>query len=144
MPAERSAHPESCWFSVTDPGREAPQAFPHAVGTRMSNTALVRVLLVAICCAGVSQARGDDAQKEFAAASDQYSAQHWEQAVQAFRHFAEQYPDNQQRGQARLLVGEALVQQGKFAEGYATLIDLIADHPKGAIAKQALFRAAEA
>lgn len=110
----------------------------------MSSAANRLLLFVAFCCVGVSQVQAGEAEDQFAAAADQYVAKHWDQAAEKFHQFAIDNPNHPKHAQAMLFAGESLVQQGRNAEAYPLLVDLLAEQPTGPIAKQALFRAAEA
>ena len=105
----------------------------------------IRVLAAfVIGCALASAALADEGDDQFAAAANQYSAQHWDAAIEGFRNFVREYPGHAKHAKAMYYQGEALVQAGRFAEAYPLFIDLLADQPTGPFAKQALFRAAEA
>ncbi len=89
-------------------------------------------------------ARADDADDQFNAAAQQYSAQHWAPAAEAFRQFVRENPYNAKRNKGMYYHGEALVQLGRYADAYPVFCDLLADAPSGPYAKHAMFRAGEA
>ena len=100
---------------------------------------LVVSLTVMVCCRAI---RADDA---FEAASHLYQTGQWQQAAAAFDQLAK---DGQQRPATRLAAqlyaGEALMQQGDFAEARQRYVLVQQQHPPARLAAQALFRLGEA
>jgi cellulose synthase operon protein C len=107
--------------------------------------AAVRLFLILmICCAVAPAARADQADDQFAVAAGHYTAKRWQLAIDEFRTFLREYPEHAKKSKAQFFQGEALVQIGKHGDAYPLFVEVLADEPNGAYAKQSLFRAAEA
>ncbi len=111
--------------------------------------AAVRLLLVAALCSVlcgpvVSRAQANEADDSFAAAADQYTAKHWDLAVEGFRKFLHDYPDSAKHAKALYFEAESLAQLDRNAEAYPLFIDVLAEAPSASFTRPALFGAAEA
>ncbi|MCC7085589.1 MAG: tetratricopeptide repeat protein [Pirellulales bacterium] len=105
----------------------------------------VRTLSVLLACFALAPVvHADQADDQFAVAAGHYSAKRWQLAIDEFRTFLREFPENAKRGKAQFFQAEALVQIGKHGDAYPLFVDVLAEDPNGPYAKQALFRAAEA
>jgi len=114
----------------------------------MSNAAVRLMLFVAVCSAwcgpGISHAKANEADDQFAVAADHYSAKRWDLAVEDFRKFIQDYPDSTKHAKALYFEAESLMQLDRNAEAYSLFIDVLAEEPSASFARPALFGAAEA
>ncbi len=110
----------------------------------MCKAAVKLFACVALCGALASIALADEADDQFAMAASHYSAKRWNMAIDSFRKFLHDYPENAKHCKALFFEAESLVQLGRHAEAAPLFLDAMAEEPSGPYARQSLFRVAEA
>ncbi len=75
----------------------------NAAGRLLLSATLCSVL----CGLAVSHAQANEADDSFAAAADQYTAKHWDVAVEGFRKFLHDYPDSTKHAKAMYFQAKA-------------------------------------
>ncbi|HZZ72299.1 MAG TPA: tetratricopeptide repeat protein [Pirellulales bacterium] len=102
---------------------------------------LTAFLAWSACAAAARADAGDD---QYAVAAGNYAHGRWDLATKEFRDFIKAYPKHPRANRAIFYLGEALVQQNKFADAAPYFTDFMKRDPGNPLAKQALFRAGEA
>jgi len=101
------------------------------------------IALLALLGGLVRPARADEADEQYAVAAGHYAVKRWKLAADEFRTFLSEYPDHARANQAVFLLGEALVQLGKYEEAGTQFRRYLSREPDGPFAAEALFRAGE-
>src|SRR4051812_19978124 len=110
----------------------------------MCRAALQLLASIALFGALCSIALADEADDQFAMAAGHYSAKHWDLAIDGFRNFLHDNPDSARHAKALFFEAESLAQLGRYAEASPLFLDAMAEQPNGPLARQSLFRVAEA
>lgn len=85
----------------------------------------------------------DSADTQYRLAAGYYERADWNNAFQELRAFTQQYPDHPSAPVARFLIGEALVQLGKYGDARPAFAEFLQQNPDHRYASQALFRMGE-
>ena len=85
-------------------------------------------------------APGDD---DYSLAVKLYNGSRWESASDAFKKFLKQTPKHPKVASARMLLGEALTRQDKYAEARTVLRGYVRDYSKAKNVADAMYRVAE-
>ena len=89
-------------------------------------------------------AQADEADDQYAVAVGHYDRQRWKLATEELEAFIRKHPDDRRAKQCVFLLGEALLQLGKFDNAREHFQKYIALDPKGKYIRSALFRSGEA
>ncbi len=103
---------------------------------------LVAGLIVAMPFA--AELRAEEAADQYAVAAGHYSAERWQLASEEFQAFLKNHAGHEQAPQARFYLAESLVRLGKLSEARQLFAELLESDPQSPLARQALFRKAEA
>src|SRR5687767_8884883 len=110
----------------------------------MHCTIFFRGSLAACLWLAASWALAGPAEDQYAVAAGHYAAGRWRLAADEFAAFLTQFPDHATADTVRFFHGEALVQQGLYAEARQHFADFLARKPEHQHAAQARFRLGEA
>jgi len=100
------------------------------------------VFVLATATAGTS-AWAETAQQQYRLAAGFYQTKDWQTAVDRFRRFIADHPQDEQVPAATFFVGEALVQLGRFDEARNSFQQFLSLRPDHNYAAQAMFRVGE-
>jgi len=102
-------------------------------------------LLIALIAASVPLiAVADRAENDYAVAARHYARARWQPAIEEFTAFLQRHPNHPYGDEARFLLGEALVQLGRYERAREALAEFVDAAPDHTYAKAARFRIGEA
>ena len=105
------------------------------------------IFLAVVAAATVSltaRSLAGEADDQYAVAAAHYDQGRWQLAVEEFRAFLRDYPQDQRHNKAVFFLGEALLQSGDYAAARARFEDYLTAEPAGDFSRAAQFRIGEA